>query len=80
MTRNKKGNSYHRIRKPGVNPVDITGAVYLIDGKVINAGIRYGYRRGGEDIYFCEMAQKHGFGIYCDMDLEAIHLKEGVNE
>ena len=76
---NSKKTALHRIRSPGVNPVDMTGAAYLINAKVFDSGVKYGYNRRGEDIYFCEMAKKHGFGIYCDMDLEAEHLKEGVN-
>lgn len=63
----------------GIIPVDVTGAVYLIKRKVIEAGVRYQYYPQGEDIPFCKLAAAKGFGIYCDTRLKPIHVyKEGV--
>lgn len=76
---NKRGLLVQRIRKPGVNPVFLTGAAYLINARVIRAGVRYGGHRRGEDFYFCDMAHNLGFEVYCDMDLEGQHLMEDRN-
>lgn len=53
--------------------VDITGAAYLIKKDVLDAGVKYGYHSNGEDVFFCDEAQEHGFDIYCDTSLVAIH-------
>jgi len=57
----------------GTIPVDTTGAVYLIKREVIEAGVRYGFHRYGEDYIFCEQASEKGFGIYCDTTVQALH-------
>jgi len=38
--------------------------------------IGIGEDRLGEDIYFCELAKKKGFKIYCDGDIDIYHLGE----
>lgn len=64
----------------GLIPVDVTGAVYLIKRRVIEAGVRYDYHVQGEDVAFCEKAKKLGFEIYCDTRLKPIHAyAEGVD-
>lgn len=70
-------NNYRHIQEDieeGVIPVDITGAVYLIKREVIEAGVRYGHNRQGEDVYFCDEARKKGFGLHCDTRLQPIHV------
>lgn len=64
----------------GIIPVDLTGAVYLIKRKVIEAGVRYDYMSKGEDFPFCNKAKSLGFEIYCDTRLRPIHAyKQGVD-
>lgn len=53
--------------------VGFTGACYIINSRVINAGVRYGYHIQGEDGYFCKMALERGFKLYCDTSLKQIH-------
>jgi len=53
--------------------VGFTGACYLIDSRVIKAGVRYGYHPQGEDGYFCRMALQRGFKIYADTGLKQEH-------
>lgn len=54
--------------------VDMTGACYLIDSKVLDAGVKYGFHHQGEDCFFCAMAQEYGFKLYCDYTLRADHI------
>jgi GT2 family glycosyltransferase len=56
---------------PALFEVAITGAVYLLKRAVVEK-VRYGDHLQGEDVYFCEDAQRHGFklwvhtGVYCE--------------
>lgn len=52
----------------GVIDVDVTGAVYLIPRKVVEAGVRYGPHGQGEDIPFCNIAKAQGFSIKVVLD------------
>lgn len=54
--------------------VDMTGACYLIDSKVLDDGVEYGFHHQGEDCYFSAMAQEHGFKLFCDYTLKASHI------
>lgn len=66
--------------KEGLIPVDMTGAVYLIKRRVIEAGVKYVYHKLGEDIPFCNSAREKGFEIYCDTRLKPVHVfKEGLD-
>lgn len=54
--------------------VDMTGAAYLIDCRVLDAGVMYGYHHQGEDCYFSCMSQDMGFKLYCDYTIKADHI------
>jgi len=56
--------------------VDMTGAAYLIDCRVLDAGVKYGFHHQGEDCFFCAMAQEKGFKIYCDYTIKADHIMD----
>lgn len=63
----------------GIMPIDLTGAVYLIKRKVVEAGVRYGWHPIGEDEPFCEQARRLGFELFVDTRLRPIHAyAEGV--
>lgn len=53
--------------------VDLTGAVWLLDKKVYKK-IKFGYHPQGEDAYFCAMAQKNGFDLWCDIGTFCTHI------
>jgi hypothetical protein len=55
-------------------PVDVTGAVYLIDRRVLERGVRYEACPRGEDLPFCSAAQEAGFKLWCDTSLTPIHV------
>jgi len=69
------GRHIHQFSE-GIEPVDLTGAVYLIKRKVVEAGLRYGNHLIGEDAPFCEQASRLGFGIYVDTRLRPVHVYE----
>jgi len=54
--------------------VDMTGASYLIDSKVLDEGVEYGYHHQGEDCYFSSDAQEKGFKLHCDYTVKADHI------
>ncbi|MNV44745.1 hypothetical protein D3C71_1365140 [compost metagenome] len=60
--------------------IDLTGAVYLVDRKVLEQGVRYGFNFQGEDIYFCKEAQKLNFKIFCDTSIKPIHVMSNTIE
>lgn len=57
----------------GLFQCHLTGAVYLIKRKVIEAGVRYKPSKVGEDWLFCEDAMSKGFTLWADTRLQAIH-------
>lgn len=57
--------------------VDVTGACYLINRKVLDAGVKYSYYHQGEDGGFCRSAQDKGFKLYCDPTIRPVHLLHG---
>ncbi len=64
----KENGSLRHIKPIPMNKlieVDLTGAVYLINRRVYDAGVRYANRPKGEDAGFCEDAQRKGFKLYC---------------
>lgn len=74
MAHNVINNYRHLVKIPyGLIPCEITGAVYLIKRKIIEAGVKYRSHRMGEDVPFCEDAKRKGFRIYCDTTLRPIH-------
>jgi glycosyltransferase involved in cell wall biosynthesis len=54
--------------------IGMTGAGYLIDRKVVDSGVEYGYHHQGEDCYFCNLAKDKGFTIHCDYTIKADHI------
>lgn len=73
----KDENYYEHVTKTdGLISIDVTGACYLINRKVLDAGVCYGPHSQGEDIYWCERAKEHGFSIFCDQDLPVEHIME----
>jgi glycosyltransferase involved in cell wall biosynthesis len=78
LQRNKGGNYIHirQFPRDQVFPVDCTGAAYLIKRTVIEAGVRYSGKNGGEDIAFCEGALARGFGVFCDGRIECLHIMQ----
>lgn len=70
------GGYRHMFRwlRGGLIPVDITGAVYLVHRRVLEAGVRYRSHPGGEDFPFCEEAQRAGFTLWCDTSLTPVHV------
>jgi len=79
ILRQKYDGSYVHIRdfpRDKIFPVDCTGAAYLIKRKVVEAGVCYSSRWGGEDIAFCKAAQALGFNIYCDGRVECQHCMQ----
>ena len=70
-------NNYKHIDPTGeLMKVDVTGACYLIHKDVLNKGVSYEFHRQGEDCGFCKNAQKEGFDIYCDTNIELKHIME----
>lgn len=67
------GNIRPKIIDGTIMEVDLTGAIYLIHREVIEAGVRYGYHKNGEDVVFCEKARSLGYKLYCDTRIHAIH-------
>lgn len=69
------GALQHPVNYPmtGVQPVDLTGAVYLIPRWVIEAGARYGKHPQGEDVPFCESAHALGCAMHVNMDARCEH-------
>lgn len=61
-------------REGDIIEVDLTGAVYLIHRRVLEACIRYDYHPQGEDIPFCRHAQQVGFKLFCDTSLKPVHV------
>jgi len=59
---------------PTIFPCDVTGAVYLIKRKVIEAGVRYDSNNAGEDVPFCLQAKVKGFKAYCQKNLATHHM------
>lgn len=65
--------------KPGIYEVGGTGACFLVSRKVLIAGVNYDPIHNikafhGEDRFFCIRAVVHGFDIYIDTHLPALHL------
>lgn len=55
--------------------VDCTGAVYLIQRRVIEElGVRYQIHLQGEDAGFCEIARSKGIKIWCHTGLHCTHV------
>lgn len=75
LAQGRERNYLHIVDFPRdqIFPVDCTGAACLIKRGVIEAGVRYSGKRGGEDIAFCEAATDLGFAIYCDGRVECLH-------
>lgn len=63
----------HLRKKNGLIEVDLTGAIYLINTKILR-DIKYGYHIDGEDAYFCNSAQQNKIKLYCDMDTYNQHI------
>jgi hypothetical protein len=66
-------------RQPGVYPVGGTGACFLINRRVIEAGVSYTPIRNircfyGENRWFCIRAIVAGFDIFIDTQCEPLHL------
>jgi GT2 family glycosyltransferase len=53
---------------------DVTGAVYLISRRVLEAGVKYGYHHQGEDIAFCQEAKSKGFEIWANSSVQPKHI------
>jgi hypothetical protein len=64
----------HTWKENWLIPIDLTGASYLINREVLEAGVRYKYDFQGEDVPFCKKAKELGFGIYCDTSLKPVHV------
>ncbi|HEY3363540.1 MAG TPA: glycosyltransferase [Symbiobacteriaceae bacterium] len=60
--------------KDALFEVDVTGAAYLIDRQVFEAGVRYAYHPQGEDMAFCLAAKRQGFGVWCDSRITGAHI------
>ncbi len=75
MFKDDSGSICHYINYPEnqLFEVDVTGAVYLIKRPVFDA-VRYGYHDQGEDIAFCEDAQRKGFKLWCDSRIFCQHI------
>jgi hypothetical protein len=60
--------------------VNVTGAAYLIKSKVLKKTKYYSHLLG-EDFGFCVNARKNKFEVWCDSNLEGLHLmnKGGKN-
>ena len=71
-----RGEADHLQQIPNVDlfRVDVTGACYLIHSRVIHAGVQYGFHRQGEDLAFCLEAQRRKFEIFCDPQVQPLHL------
>lgn len=54
--------------------IDLTGACYLIKRRVLDAQVRYGDNKQGEDVYFCKQAQKRGFKLFNDPTIGSYHM------
>lgn len=77
LSRDKKGHYIHIKDFPldKIFAVDVTGAAYLINKRVIKeGGVRYSAAGGAEDIGFCEEAKSRGFKIYCDPRIKCEHV------
>lgn len=77
LSRDQKGNYIHikDFPRDKIFAVDITGAAYLINKRVIKeGGVRYSAAGGAEDIGFCERAKSLGFKIYCDPRIKCEHV------
>jgi hypothetical protein len=59
--------------------VAMSGAIILIKRDVIDAGVHYGYKPQGEDIFFSEEAIKRGFKIHCDSSLRPNHIRDPMD-
>ncbi len=57
----------------GVLEVDVAGACCLIPRLVLEAGVRYGPHRQGEDIPFCAAAKERGCRILVTFDVRPEH-------
>ncbi|QWU14439.1 Anp1 protein [Paenibacillus sophorae] len=72
-------NSYIRnapqLKEQQLIKVDLTGAVFMLDKQVYKK-IKFGYHPQGEDAYFCAMAQRNGFEIWCDVGTFCTHVME----
>lgn len=68
------GTHYRKELPSTLLECDVTGACYYISRRVIESGVRYGNHCQGEDTYFCQRAQEHGFHLYCDPTIATQHL------
>jgi len=76
LMKNKAGTIRHYFDFPknSLFKCDVTGAVYLISRRVLEAGVRYGYHRQGEDITFCEDAKAKRFTIWANTSVCCDHI------
>ena len=60
--------------------VDYTGACAIIDGAMLraNPSIRWGARKGGEDLFFSERITEAGFKIGVDTTIVTLHQMDDV--
>ena len=58
--------------------VDYAGACAVIDGKMLrsNPKVRWGARKGGEDLFFCERMKEAGFKIGVDTTIVTLHMMD----
>jgi hypothetical protein len=54
--------------------IAMTGACFLIQKEVLEAGTQFGYHVQGEDIVFCEQAINNGYKIYTDFTIIPQHI------
>lgn len=60
--------------------VEYTGACEIIDGAMLrdNPDIRWGARKGGEDLFFCTAVRDAGFKIGVDTTIVTIHQMDDI--
>ncbi len=74
MNKRSDGRFYHIHELDGLMDVDLTGACILINKYVLDDNVIYGNHPQGEDAYFCELAKKMGYKMYCDTNHEVEHF------
>lgn len=69
---------YELAQSRKMEPVDVTGACFLIHREVIDRGIRYGYHEWGEDLDFCLKCREAGYVLWMDCAARADHRMKPV--
>lgn len=77
MEKDQRHPTYRHLEpSKGLRQVDLTGACYLINKRVLDNGVCYKYHKQGEDAGFCSDAIGKGFKVYCDQDIQPQHIME----